>query len=133
MIHNWSIKGCGMCCPVCEKVHIKDPLLPIRKSSLYGGSRFCLKKSLLYLTTPLKHIEFHIISYLDIKHMVIVIYFCRGNLLSSHWLLFPIAARDLLCTLPHRLQNHNNCWFSTSVSKLDICRIKYYLSVFLFA
>ena len=30
--HNWSISGCVMCCPVCGKVHIKDPLLLIRKS-----------------------------------------------------------------------------------------------------
>ena len=24
-VHNWSIKGCGMCCAICRKVHIKDP------------------------------------------------------------------------------------------------------------
>ena len=35
-------KGCGMCYPVCGKVHIKDPLLLIDKSSLCGGSRFPL-------------------------------------------------------------------------------------------
>ena len=29
-----------MCYPVCGMVHIKEPLLLIRKSSLYGGSRF---------------------------------------------------------------------------------------------
>ena len=33
VVHNWSIKGCGMCCPVCGKVHIKDPLLLIGNSS----------------------------------------------------------------------------------------------------
>ena len=44
VVHNWSIKGCGMCSPVCEKVHMKDPLLLIGKSSLYGDSRFHLKK-----------------------------------------------------------------------------------------
>ena len=26
VVHNWSIKGCGMCCPVCGKVHIKRSL-----------------------------------------------------------------------------------------------------------
>ena len=40
----WSIKGCGMCCPVYGKAHIKDPLLLIGKSSLCGDSPFPLKK-----------------------------------------------------------------------------------------
>ena len=44
VVHNWSIKGCGMCCPVCEKVHIKDPLLLIAKSSQCGDSGFPLNK-----------------------------------------------------------------------------------------
>ena len=30
MVHNWSIKGCGMSCPVCGKVYIKGPFLLIR-------------------------------------------------------------------------------------------------------
>ena len=44
VVHNWSIKGCGMCCHVCRKVQIKDPLLLIGKSSLCGYSGFPLKK-----------------------------------------------------------------------------------------
>ena len=39
-----SIKGCCMCCSVCGKVHLKDPLLLIGKSSLYGESMFPPKK-----------------------------------------------------------------------------------------
>ena len=35
-------KGCGMCYPVCGMVHIKEPLLLIRKSSQCGGSGFRL-------------------------------------------------------------------------------------------
>ena len=27
VVHNWFTKGCGICCPVCGKVHIKAPLL----------------------------------------------------------------------------------------------------------
>ena len=42
--HNWSIKGCDMCCPICQKVHIEDPLLLIGKRSLYGERGFRLKK-----------------------------------------------------------------------------------------
>ena len=38
VVPNLSIKGCGMCCPICRKVHIQDPLLLIRKSSLCGNS-----------------------------------------------------------------------------------------------
>ena len=44
VVHNWSIKGCGMCCPDYRKVHIKDPLLLIGKSSLCGDSRSPVKK-----------------------------------------------------------------------------------------
>ena len=35
-------KGHGMCYPVCGMVHIKEPLLLIRKSSPYGSSGFPL-------------------------------------------------------------------------------------------
>ena len=40
VLHDWCNKGCGMCNPVCEIVHIKEPLLLIGKSSLCGGSGF---------------------------------------------------------------------------------------------
>ena len=34
---------CVLCCPVCGKVYMKDPLLLIGKSSLCGDNRFPLK------------------------------------------------------------------------------------------
>ena len=37
VLHNWCNKGHGMCYPVCGMVHIKEPLLLIRKSSLCGS------------------------------------------------------------------------------------------------
>ena len=41
--HDWINKGSGMCYPVCGMVHIKVPLLLIKKSSpCSGGSRFPL-------------------------------------------------------------------------------------------
>ena len=40
VLHDWCNKGCGMCHPVCGMMHIKEPLLLIRKSSLCGGSVF---------------------------------------------------------------------------------------------
>ena len=40
VLHNWCNIGCGMCYPVCGMMHIKEPLLPIGKSSLCGGSGF---------------------------------------------------------------------------------------------
>ena len=40
VLHDWCNKGCGMCYPVCGMVHIKEPLLLIDKSSLYGSSGF---------------------------------------------------------------------------------------------
>ena len=46
VLHNWCIKGCGMCSPVYGMGYIKEPLLLIRKSNLYSGvSRFCLSLS----------------------------------------------------------------------------------------
>ena len=50
VVHNWAIKGCGICCPVCGKVRTKVPFLLIRNSSLCGKSRFPLKK---YVTITL--------------------------------------------------------------------------------
>ena len=44
VVHNWYIKGRGMYCSVYGKVHIKDPLLLIEKSSICGGSGFPSKK-----------------------------------------------------------------------------------------
>ena len=40
VLHNWCNKGRGMCYPVCGMVHIKEPLLLIGKSSIYGSSGF---------------------------------------------------------------------------------------------
>ena len=40
VLHDWCNKGRGMCYPVCGMVHIKEPLLLIGKSSLFGDSEF---------------------------------------------------------------------------------------------
>ena len=40
VLHDWCNKGSGMHYPVCGRVHIKEPLLLIGKSSLCGGSGF---------------------------------------------------------------------------------------------
>ena len=45
VLHDWSNKGCGMCYPVCGKVHIKEPLLLIGNSSSCGGCGFPLSLS----------------------------------------------------------------------------------------
>ena len=46
VVHKWSIKGYGMSCPVCGKVHIKDSLLligfPLKK---YVIMTVCLTSS----------------------------------------------------------------------------------------
>ena len=42
VLHDCCNKGRGMCYPVCGMVHIKEPLLLIRKSSPCGGSEFPL-------------------------------------------------------------------------------------------
>ena len=38
VLHYWCSKGCGMCNPVSGILHIKDPLLLIKKSSPRSGS-----------------------------------------------------------------------------------------------
>ena len=48
VVHNWFIEGCDMCCPVCQKVHIKYPLMLIGKSSLCGDSGFPLRKEICH-------------------------------------------------------------------------------------
>ena len=50
VLHDWCNKGCGMCYPVCGMVHIKEPLLLIKKSSPCGGSGFPLSLSELSVT-----------------------------------------------------------------------------------
>ena len=42
VLHNWCNKGRSMCCPVGGIVHMKDPLLVIRKNSPCGSSGFPL-------------------------------------------------------------------------------------------
>ena len=42
VLHDWYNKGCGMRYPVCWMVHIKEPLLFVRKSIPCGGSGFPL-------------------------------------------------------------------------------------------
>ena len=58
------------------------------------------KKSLFYLMTPLKHIDFSYHRLLDIKHMVIMTYFFRQNPLSSHRLLFLISRKGSFMHFP---------------------------------
>ena len=50
VLHDWCNKGCGMCYPVCGMVHIKEPFLLIKKSSLCGSSGFPLSLSEWYFT-----------------------------------------------------------------------------------
>ena len=54
VLNDWCNKDRGMCCPVGVKVHIKESLLLIGKSSPCGGSWFSLKLSewsfTIYLT-----------------------------------------------------------------------------------
>ena len=46
VLHDWCNKCCGMCNPVCEMVHKKEPLLLIGNCSPFsGGSGFPLSLS----------------------------------------------------------------------------------------
>ena len=52
VLHDWFNKGRGMYYPICGMMHIKEPLLLIGKSSLYGGSGFLSR----YLSCPLPYV-----------------------------------------------------------------------------
>ena len=56
VFHDWCSKDRGMCYPVCEMMHIKEPLLLIGKSSPCGGSGFPLSLSEWSFTICLYHI-----------------------------------------------------------------------------
>ena len=40
VLHDWYNKGCGMCYPVCGMVHIKEPLLLIRRVAHVAAAGF---------------------------------------------------------------------------------------------
>ena len=52
-----------------------------------------VKVSLFCLTPPLEHIDFSYHRLLDVKHMVLLTYFFRGNQLSPQRLLVPISSK----------------------------------------
>ena len=57
LFHDWCIKGCDMCYPVCGLVHVQDPLLLIRKcSSCTAAAGFFSR----YLNGPLLYPRRHI-------------------------------------------------------------------------
>ena len=58
LLHDWCYKGCGMCYPVCGRVHIKDCLLLIRNNSPEsGGCRFPILLPPFLLTVCIKFIK----------------------------------------------------------------------------
>ena len=75
------------------------------------------KKSLFSLMMPLEHIDFHH-RLLDVKYIVIVTYFFRGNLLSSQRLLFLISSKGSLYALSHRQDSTYNSLWCTSCGPL---------------
>ena len=52
VFQDWLNKGRGMCYPQCGMMHIKEPLLLIGKSGLYGQSRFLNGPLPLLCSTP---------------------------------------------------------------------------------
>ena len=63
VLHDWCTKGRGMCYPVCGLVHIKEPLLLIKKSSPCGDCGFPLSwcdesSDLSLMVDPLSYVSF---------------------------------------------------------------------------
>ena len=78
MQHDWINKGHGMCYPVYRMVHIKDPLLLMKKGSpCSGGSRFPLLLSKWSCT--ICHIilnKMFFLSFLSKWSFTILLYMC---------------------------------------------------------
>ena len=53
LIPTTGVIGCGMCYPVCGKMHIKEPVQIIRKSSPCDGSGGYLSR---YMNGPLTYV-----------------------------------------------------------------------------
>ena len=60
VLHDWCNKGHGKCYSVCGMVHIREPLLPIGKSSPCSGAAGFLSH---YLNGPLSYVQQHITVY----------------------------------------------------------------------
>ena len=56
VLHDWCSKGRGMCYPVFGMVHIKEPLMVIKKSILVAAAGFLSR----YLSGPLPYVWRHI-------------------------------------------------------------------------
>ena len=100
---------------ICTNTHIKNlqektyiiKCLPANMHTTCAGNMHTLTPTHIYKG---KFVLFndasraHWLSYhrlLDIRHMVIVTYFFRGNLLSLHRLLFQISSKGpFICTFP---------------------------------
>ena len=124
MLHDWCNKGRGMCYSVCGMVHIKEPLLLIRKSSLCGGSGFPLSLSewsislsqhFCLINPRMKRTKEGNVLFNDalntfylrlygVRHMVKDHSDSereRRNLLPPHGLLFPISSKgSFICIIP---------------------------------
>ena len=54
VLHNWYKKGCGMFYPVCGMVHIKDPLLLIKKRTAHVVAAVDFSR---YFSEPLPYVQ----------------------------------------------------------------------------
>ena len=57
VLHNFCNKSHGVCYPVCGIVHIKEPLLVIKKTVAYVVAAGLLFR---YLNGPLPYVQYHI-------------------------------------------------------------------------
>ena len=104
VVQNCSIRGCGIYCPVGGRVHIKDPLRLIGKSSLCVNSGFPLKK---YVTMTIRFIsnsqyyENQCVLEAALKKTNFSFFFWDSPNSSSKGLLFPVFPFSaLLFTVP---------------------------------
>ena len=112
-----GVTSCGICCPVCEMVHIKYPLLQIGKSSLCGSSRFPLSLSwVVFLPYVSRHITINKMCWVcrQIKHFLPWYVIGEGSVLISELLAFVCNPHYITINIPTGNISFSKFWLAVT-------------------
>ena len=117
VLHDSCKKGSGMCYSVCGMMHIKEPLLLIRKSSPCGSSRFPLLLSVWSFTICLTpyNIRTGMVP-LDVSSMWYQFLVSRCFLIAMYYANIGVYSKKLSVSLNKHLNKTvigNICFYKT--------------------
>ena len=128
LFHDWCNKGRGMYYSVCRMVHIKEPLLLIDKSSLYGGSRFPFSLSewsLRWHCTKWSDCQVRVrgapwnVYGVNVTKAVIGAYMWQWWLVQILWHL-PYVFSSFCCLMNYYTVTFATCWYMGWVKILQV-------------